>query len=256
MIMLSCINSDEELEANYLANRAYKVPYISKLKQGARKLKRKAVICAGGPSLADFVNNLRSSDGDIFAIKNADYLLDNGVTPRYEVHVDAQLAELDLVSKDTKVTYLVSNQSNPEMFEHLKGRKVYEFNNRSSSTWQPKDRPVISAGSNVTAHAIYLALWLGYKEIEIYGFDCGRIETRDSSHITRDEGLSAANLLITQKETGKKYLTNDQMLGMAQEALQIVKMAANLVDSITVHGDGLLTHLIQVDQHNETVMAA
>ena len=226
-VTLKCSVDDDTLKKHYEINKDKKVPWISKLKNSARKRKDKVLICAGGPTIREFHPLIQDWKGDIFASKTVEYLENIGVAPHYCIHVDAGDNEPNRVWKNKKTNYLFSTQIKPEVFDVAKGCKVFKFNTISSNVWMPPN--VIAGGSNSTAQALFLCAWLGYKEIHITGFDCGFKEDTDGTMILNVNRNNInkndhPKLFVTDHARNLKFQTDAEYLGMAQEATKIIQI--------------------------------
>ena len=227
-IKLVCSVDDEQLKLHYEINKDDPAPWITKLKNGARKRKDKVLICGGGPSIRQFHPLIREWKGDIFASKTVEYLDGIGVTPTYCIHVDAGDNEPNRVFKNKKTAYLLSTQINPEVFATARGCKIYKFNTISSANWMPD--PVIAGGSNSTIQAFFLCTWLGYKEIHIVGFACGYQNDPDGQLIKNinrnniDANPSAQHIIVESGDKTQQYPSTTEYLGMAQEAAKVIQI--------------------------------
>ena len=227
-IKLVCSVDDEQLKSHYEINKDDPAPWITKLKNGARKRKDKVLICGGGPSIRQFHPLIREWKGDIFASKTVEYLDGIGVTPTYCIHVDAGDNEPNRVFKNKKTAYLLSTQIKPEVFATARGCKIYKFNTISSVNWMPD--PVIAGGSNSTIQAFFLCAWLGYKEIHVVGFDCGYQNAPGGQLIKNinrnniDANPSAQHITVESADKTQRYPSTTEYLGMAQEAAKVIQI--------------------------------
>lgn len=240
MIKLDCIVPTHILKQNFRDSRKRGLRYISKLKHSARKKPRTAIICGLGHSLHQFIPHIATTKADVFACKSTEVLKQHGIRVRYEVHVDAQPKEAQFVSKYPDVIYLISSQCDPATFDAIQPYHKYEWHSRMSDTWTPVERKLcLSAGTNVVIHAIQLAVYLGYQNIEVYGMDCSWADVKGASHVNK----STPEQRIQINCEGRTFITTHQMFGMAQEAVRVL---ANLSSkaNITVGGDGLLQFMI------------
>ena len=227
-IKLVCSVDDEQLKLHYEINKDDPAPWITKLKNGARKRKDKVLICGGGPSIRQFHPLIREWKGDIFASKTVEYLDGIGVTPTYCIHVDAGDNEPNRVFKNKKTAYLLSTQIKPEVFATARGCKIYKFNTISSVNWMPD--PVIAGGSNSTIQAFFLCAWLGYREIHVVGFDCGYqndpggqlIKNINRNNI--DVNPSAHHIIVESADKKQRHPSTTEYLGMAQEAAKVIQI--------------------------------
>jgi hypothetical protein len=242
MIQLKCAVDDETLQELHKASRAFNVPGINKLKNSVRKRPERAILCAAGNSLFEFLPYINSLKGDVFSLKTTDVLLANGIQPRFEVHVDSKPTEANYVSGAPNITYLLSTLSHADVYEAVGKSKCYEFDAALSSTWKPNKR-CITAGTNVAAHTMFLAAYLGYKYIDVFGFDCSYSLTDKTSHVNKMSKEPKIHL----KTDGREFMTTETMVGMAQEAVAIMTKLTTKAH-VGVYGNGLVQFLTTVAQ--------
>lgn len=138
---------------------------------------KRLAICGSAPSIKEHLEELRSFDGDVWAVNGAlNYLHDEGVKVSGWVGCDP----LDFLNDYLKtppegVRYYVASICDPKTFESLKDRDVYLWH------MAEKEKLITSShvpgGTTVTTRAPYLGLLLGYRDITIYGADSSYGET-------------------------------------------------------------------------------
>lgn len=237
MIVLKANNSDERLIHNHEANKN-KGRKLSEVKVFKRN--KIAVVCSPGKTLMDFIDSLKkrydSGEIDVFAVKCAHILESHGILPKYSVHVETNIRELERTHVNTKIRYLISTQCAQELFDHYisNGCKVYRFHSKISSTWTPPN--CVSQGSNSALQSMYVAKWLGYKELELVGFDCSWEEGKHT-HIDMSRSLMTDNPHWKVKlSSGKEVMTNLVYQGAASEAVRVLQSFGSDVH-VRMHGD-------------------
>lgn len=153
---------------------------------------RTFVMCCGGPSLADHIEEIRekSNNPDKYLVvcsnKTGDYLLDNGITPHAHFILDPQeKKKYDIARTSPATQYWINVACNPAVFSALKeqGIKPYvflaEFDCEGKATKAVKEslqpgKPGmigIQGGTMAGLRAMNLADALGFRKMEYYGFD-------------------------------------------------------------------------------------
>ena len=95
-----------------------------------------AVICGSGPTVKDFVEDIREHKKrgrNIVSLNAAhDFLISHGVIPNVHVSVDprARIIKGFRQPRDD-ILYLIASQCHPGVFEHLKNYRVYLWNSYS-----------------------------------------------------------------------------------------------------------------------------
>jgi len=144
-------------------------------------------IVGSAPSISKTYKEL---DGDILAINSAiGYLLDKGVVPKFAMIWDAAEICENFAVPHSEVTYLLGARCHPKVFERLKGCKQIcwhaggDHNILDFMKEHEIDEPMVNGGSAGVTRAMYLAVALGYKHLNIYGADSSYSDDGDT-HIT------------------------------------------------------------------------
>lgn len=242
-IKLKCAVDVEDLKKNFENFKTTKVKHIVSKPSFGSKKKKAAIICAAGPSLGNYVDRIKSLDGDVFSVKTETYLRDNDITPKYDVHVDARDSEVKYIEPNKDTTYLVSTQCHPDVFDKLKDYNTLGFNSILSADWKP---PVVQAsGANVTSQTIILCINMGYKEIHLFGMDCSFDKDKDSHIIWSDRRPEKPIMEVAHKESNKIYYTTPEMAGHAEELFKIMCVAIQNGCKMHIHGDGLAQNFVK-----------
>jgi hypothetical protein len=238
---LECLTAPFQLRNNYIASKKFN---FKELKDyiGSVKLHGPANICAAGMSLKDNINKLKTIKGDIFAVKNVKYLIDNGVIPKYSIHFDPKPTEVDLVHLDQRITYLVNHQCDPTVFEKLRGYDVYLIDTKLHSAWSPGGRYWF-AGSNSSMASLYFTFNAGYRSVNLFGVDfC--MPRNGETHIDRTSDWMLKNDRFIEVHG---YRTTYAMAQMAHEMMKNMQFMGRNTRYV-VHGTGLLAHFLKKNE--------
>lgn len=242
MIKTVCAVDADTLKANYANFLTTKVkPFPSYLRGKSFKTKS-AIICAAGPSIKQFIDYIPTLKGDIFSAKTEKYLRANNVIPKFDFHVDARDSEIKYINPHKNTIYLVSTQCTPNVFDMLKDYTMYGVNCKLSGDWNP---PMpLTSGANVTSQAIILACEMGYKHIDVFGYDCSK--SSEESHVIGSE-LRPEKIWFEVGVVGceKKFITNPEMLSHARESILVAQYAASKGVRLQVHGEGLVQEVLK-----------
>lgn len=233
-----------------------KIPHIIELEPHPYK----CAIVGGAPSIKNHIEELKTySDSDITISLNGahNYLIEHGVTPR--IH---PLFEIDLKSVEEStggppnqnVYYYVCSHCSHSLFRSLKGYPRV--------LWHCFDEPpeyqaliaklfpgefMIGGGFVTFFRAINIASILGYRDIHLYGCDCSF--DGDTSHY---EGYQTTNSEVKMvvaagtKENYRVFNTTPSLSFLAREIMRFCDTNQRGI-RLTVHGDGLLRHLHQME---------
>lgn len=232
---------DDILFENVRINSLRVIPWITSLAAHDGH----AVLVGGGPSVADWIEEIRwrSNTQTIFALNAASGLLSrNGITPDYQVVLDARASNVDFVGHARY--YLFASQCDPSVFDAVE---------EGASLWHqhyPDDMPrfdsvlpssgpehaLIGGGTTVGLSAMALAYALGFRKLHLYGYDSSYRDGLRHAYPQTDP----QNIDCEVTSCGKTFRTS---LAMAQQADFFPQLSDKLIDAgctITIRGDGLL----------------
>lgn len=130
-------------------------------------------IVASGPSVRDYLEELRSWPGEIWAINGAyDYLLDNGIVPQGFFAIDPLPELADYVrNARTETTFFIASTCDIAVFDALKGFDVQIFHAFADDLEYPEGSGQIGGGTTAVTRAPYLSLVEGWRDITLFGVD-------------------------------------------------------------------------------------
>lgn len=208
---------------------------------------RKIILCGGGPSLADSLNEIMQAqyDGELVVGMNgsAQWLQRHGVCPNWLVMIDSRASNMDFITWLPADEYFIASQCSPSIFEKLKNQPVTLFHIDIPHIGEyvaDNGKPIqaIGGGSSVGLIAMSLAYTQGYRDMHLYGYD---------SSFMDDEGHAYAqdqkDEIIEAVVAGKTFQTTPWMVTQATQFQPLANQLRSLGCDVTVHGDGLLPHL-------------
>lgn len=198
----------------------------------------KAALVSGGPSAADFLDDIRGHETVIACGSAGDWLVGNGVEPTYCVAFDPGKDHAKFYRKRPPNTiYLVSSTCDPSVFDTLDGCDVH--------LWHPWDdideavfdyEPRINGGSTVSLRAIAMAHVMGLREMHIYGMDCS-YGSDGIEHAYPYEQDRPQAMAVNYE--GRIFMTTPQLLQQAHEFMAICHHHQGDM-SVNVYGGGLM----------------
>lgn len=203
-----------------------------------------AVMVAGGPSINDFVEDIRNSAGDVIALNgSAKWLRRHGIKPKYHILMDARSGVEDYIEGDPDVTYYICSQCDPKCFERAKGCKVIMWHAAGEDAIQhtlkgyEPGSSLITGGGTVGLRSLYLLFLNGYFSFTLYGYDSSnRGEEKHAFAQKMNEGQKVHEFRFN----GKTYLASGPMAAQANEFVLHARKLLSYGCSIEVKGDGLL----------------
>lgn len=233
--------SDEVLFRNVLENSKRNIPWLKAIPEHDKQ----AVIVGGGPSVADWLNEIRyrkSQGQTIFALNGAaKFLHGHGVESDYTVVVDARPHNIKFLRYSKE--YLLSSQCDPSLFRKESSitlwHQEYPEDMERFDSCLPDGYPehtLIGGGTTVGLSAMVIAYAMGYRKIHLYGYDSSY--RGDAGHAYLQHDPQGVECTVTV--AGRQFKST---LAMARQAELFPQLSDSLIDLgclITMRGDGLL----------------
>jgi hypothetical protein len=210
---------------------------------------KKIAVVASGPSVKDYLDELRNFDGDIIAInKENQHLQDEGIKFQKVVVIDPLIMPEYLGKPLKDVTYYFASNCRPELFRAYRDYNVVLFHIFSDGVTYPKNKKHMIVGSVAALAAIRVAKHLGYRDIHVFGMDCSW-EDDDKIKVYEDKTkTSYNNNILIVEANGKKFKTSIGFLGAADDFCKYYLANTNNA-KLKVYGDTFLGNLMdQLDR--------
>lgn len=202
-------------------------------------------IVGGGPSLRSELENLKAFPGSIIGCGSVhDYLIDQGIPPKYHTLVDPDPIVTQWLTKPhTDVTYLVASQCHPDVFTRLSGHDIrlwHAFVIRDDGTGfiSFNGEPTIPGGDFVIGRAWPMAAVMGYSDLHFYGFDCSFPIGCKSQHAYDYEWAREEPCWATAEHTGEKFATTPGWMAQLNVFMKMLASSAGRF-TVTIHGESL-----------------
>lgn len=240
-IETTCNTPDEILFENVAINSARQIPWL----KSEEAHDGHAVIVGGGPSAADWIDEIRvrQQHGQaIFALNGAaKWLHGQGIVPDYCVVVDARSINTGFIGYAKHD--LLSSQCHPDLFDASEKvtlwHQEYPDNMEQFEASLPSDCPehaLIGGGTTVGLSAMVVVYALGYRNMHLYGYDSSYRDDHCHAYAQHDP----QRIECVSTVAGKSFKTT---LAMAKQAELFPQLSDSLIDlgcTITIRGDGLL----------------
>ena len=212
-------------------------------------------LVGGGPSLDDQIDDIieKHKNGMKFVSMNAshDFLLDHGIRPSVHVQIDGRAFNKRFVENwQEKTKYMIASQCAPEVFDTLTDAEVYLFHCICGESVVPKSTyndyymgnyVILPGGSTVMLRTIPLMRMLGYKQMEVFGFDSCITDNRHHAYMQEENDQGP---VATIEVSGKEFFCFSWMVSQANDFIEMVKAIGNTFE-LKVHGDGLIAHILE-----------
>lgn len=239
---------------NARANCALGLDQITPCSQHERTL----MICAGGPSLADYVDKIRddreTTDSSIIAINDTyDYLAEHDIPVDYFAMCEiAPWPKEFLVRAGPGTVYYMCSIAHPTAVARLMDagldvRLWHVSATNEDSDFRPPYTEIVEGfypgtiylggGEAMSMKAINLGMVLGYRKFEMYGVD-GCYRNGEASHVYMDRKVAPLTVQCAGREFVSSYY-------LARQADDLRRMCAawHQTFSLKCHGDGLVQHM-------------
>lgn len=234
-----CNTSDDELYENMANAVRLGLPIINRVPHHNTP----CMIVGGGPSLAHDLEGIRSrqkSGYKIFALNGAaHYLLENGIVADHLILLDARISNLPFVQGlDPKTKFYIASQCHPLIFSALAERDVTIWHpnmNGKSGVIDRRESVYIGGGTSVGMRALNLVEVLGYRIINLFGYDSSYSEANGHAY-PQDQIENLENVSVG----GKEFISSPWMIRQADDFQRISYDLSDKGCEITVHGYGLL----------------
>lgn len=211
-----------------------------------------AVLCGGGPSLAETLGEVRELKGHVFALNGAaDYLDRNGIPCDFQVIMDAKAETASLVGPAK--AHLFASQVDPGCFRIVPDATLWhatygnlKVDEQSGFPVHNDDYCLIGAAVSVGNTSLVLLYALGYRTVHVFGMDSSR-RWADAGHAYR-QAMNDGEPCTVVEHNGKTYICS---VPMAMQAKHFIARAAMLKEAgmtIVVHGDGLLPDMVNAPE--------
>ena len=217
-------------------------------------------LIGGGPSLLTTVDELRA---DVFrgckvaTVNGAhEWAIQQNIKPDLAIVLDARAGNADFVKTPVPgCKYLVASQCHPDVFDRLEGRSVYLYH---ALSYEEAETPILEryytpthfapvvGGSTVTLRALTILHMLGFRRMDLYGFDSCWM---GASHHGYPQALNDTDkrIPVRVKVDGVQeahFLCAPWHLRQLEDFQLWVKELGHLV-SLHVHGEGLIAYMMK-----------
>jgi glycosyltransferase involved in cell wall biosynthesis len=204
----------------------------------------KAVIVAGGPSLAKCIPQIRllSKSATIFAVNGAaKYLANHDFRVDAQIVIDARPENISFLRPPMASRIYLASQCDPSLFDAAGGRAtVVHIGTVGVTDHLPNgEHCLLTSGNSAGLAAIGLADALGYRTLYLFGYDSSY---EDYHHAYRQD-LNDGDAVIEALCAGRTFKTSPWMLHQVQQFQELAAKLANDGVTIMVGGDGLLPHV-------------
>ncbi len=223
---------------------------------------QKVIVLGGSPSLNDFVDEIKEhkKNGAKIITMNGSYAWakEHDLWPVNQFMIDARDFNIRFIDPvDEQNTYFMASQIHPDLLDKLPPERTYLFqancDPRSTEICAElvgemyKDWFPIPGGSTVMLRCLPALQMLGFRDVEIYGFDsCFMGDREHHAYDQPENDIAEANInrvgLITND--GKTFAVDGWMVCQCREYMEIRQRLIRKLD-IKVHGDGLIAHCIK-----------
>lgn len=236
----------EERLARLRENTArFKGPRLKPIEKHSRSL----ALCGFGPSLTRTWQDVKKCD-EILTVSGAhDFLIERGIIPNFHAECDPREHKVFFVRNSRpEVAYYIASHCHPKMFESLRDRNVTLWHgytdddlfNQVKAVAELDGSGLIAGGTNVGMRALILALALGYRHIELHGFDC----SYEGQTVWAGPHSGEQHKIVKIECSGRIFSTSDVMMQSTDDFFNLLPSLAGC--KIVIHGNGLLEERVKI----------
>lgn len=212
-----CNVSESELRGNERASRLLDLPEVGSIGNVSERL----AVVGGGPSVVDYVDEIRSFPGEVWAINGAfHWCLSKGIDATFYT-TDAKEVVSCMAQGATRA--VLSYRCHPHTFAACDGRiEIYSGEHLGPSS--------------ATAAAL-VAIQRGHKRVTFYGCNS---DYSDAAGAPNPSPLQHEGKMLV-RANGQEFLTNPGLIMQAELLSEIIREAPHVFDE---RGGGLLSALV------------
>lgn len=205
------------------------------------------LIVGSGPSVRAFLPTIkaRQEAGAIVVAINGSMkmLAEIGVTADYFVLLDARLESVGFLDFGEARHYLIASQCHASAFAKVAGKAITLWHTHFpgiESVIEDRECALIGGGSTVGLQSISIMYAIGYRSIDLYGFDSSYADGFGHAFAQpmNDGDVPEAYFLH-----GRVFMAAPWMARQAMEFQTAAKQFADGDAIVTVHGNGLLPEI-------------
>lgn len=243
---------------------------LPQLKPFEEQSEQKVIVLCGGPSLNDYVDEIKEhkKNGAKIVTMNGTYkwAKDHDLWPVTQFMIDAREFNTRFVDPvDDQNLFCMASQIHPKLIDKLPKDRTYLFQANLDEgsielcnevlgpmyeDWFP-----VTGGSTVALRCLPALKMMGFRDIEIYGFDSCFMghDIEGNADPTQHHAFEQKENDVPSKDTeriayatieGKRFAVEPWMLCQAHEYIPIRQRILSDL-TIKVHGNGLIAHCIE-----------
>jgi hypothetical protein len=225
------------------------------------------MLVAGGPSLNEFEGEIRESrlNGMPIITANGSYnwCLSRGIKPSLQCVIDARDLEgnrrftnlVDGLTDETK--FLIASQCDPKITSHLPPERTYLWHVSLSDELLPDMKRIFGkmyedwapcpGGSTVVLRALCALQMLGYRKINMYGFDSCLMDDEHHAYEQKQNEKDLETVMEIIVGGGTKFAKTFKCTPWhAYQAKDFEQMVPRVLGEmqLNIKGDGMIAHLV------------
>lgn len=241
---------EEKIKQNCLDASKYNLEPISLLPSWREG--RSIALVGGGPSLSNYLGELYKYQTVIACGSVHDYLVNNGVIVDYCVVCDPDPITAEYLKlHHESITYLLASQCDKSVFNLLRERTCYLWHSSGGEEFNKiftDKENIIPGGCTVGTRAILTAIGMGYKNIDLYGFDSCITDNRHHAYNFIDEtreSLGNISEISLDGPDKPKFQVAGYMMAQIFDFQKILDTYAGKLN-INVYGGGPLAEILKI----------
>lgn len=208
-------------------------------------------LCAYGPSLNDYLDDLRGETHVVTTSGAHDVLLNAGITPFAHMEADAHKHKATFMAlAKPGIHYYLASRCHPDCFDNVLAKTndvtIWHMNHAPEENAEVKkaypQAIFVSGSASIASRAFCLGIVLGFRTFNIYAMDCSfpwdESLPFDQQRQHAGRHPNPQDVVRTDPIDGRVFYTTLQLLTTAHEFLRVLKRAA--ICDVSIRGTGLL----------------
>jgi len=237
---------------------SYKFPDIRELFESEKG--NNCIVISGAPSINNYIKKIKELKLQGYKIVSIDrmyvWCLNNNIIPDYVVVIDGHENVVDSFKKLNKKTkHIMSSICKKEICEILKDYETYIFTSEQAGVYDLGntldnndygDISLMNVGGSVGLAGFVVGMYLGMKNIHIFGFDCHIMDGLYAEGIS-DNGAERGEMAITVD--GKDWISTASYISFVQQFFELYTLGenTNMLDSVKIYGNSLIKAMSKID---------
>ena len=222
---------------------------LPRLQSLVRTQSESLAIVAGGPSLNKTYKKISRFRNIMSCGSSHDHVIKLGIKPTYHIDCDPHVTHANNFREEGPpgLNYLIASRCHRSLFKRLKDKRVYMWHMWEEELGKKMYRgePAFICGASVILAALPMALSMGFKNINFFGFDCSFEKDEEHHAYPQKEDAQIMTARVGDPVNGRDFRTTATWIGVAQQFEDMQNHWGHLFKT-TIHGDNMIADMQKI----------